>query len=68
MLVEAATHIALQLQGAEVVLADATGTHAEGLAFQAIAPDGAGLLEDVVQIGKVAQLHFEEILDARNTA
>ena len=67
VLVEAATHIALQLQGAEVVLADATGTHAEGLAFQAIAPDGAGLLEDVVQIGKVAQLHFEEVLDARDT-
>ncbi|MNG97901.1 hypothetical protein D3C79_570260 [compost metagenome] len=67
VLVEAATHIALQLQGAEVVLADATGAHAEGLAFQAIAPDGAGLLEDVVQIGKVAQLHFEEVLDARDT-
>lgn len=66
MLIEATAHITLQLQRAEVVLADAAGTHAEGLAFQAIAPDGAGLLEDVVQVGEVAQLHFEEILDARD--
>src|SRR5690606_25012919 len=64
MLVEATTHITLQLQRAEVVFANAAGTHAEGLAFQPIAPDGAGLLEDVMQVGEVAQFHFEEVLDA----
>ncbi|MNE29037.1 hypothetical protein D3C80_1225050 [compost metagenome] len=64
MLIQATTHVALQLQGAEVVLADPAGAHAEGLALEAIAPDRTGLFEDVVQVGEVAQFHFEEVLDA----
>ncbi|MNQ69341.1 hypothetical protein D3C85_839320 [compost metagenome] len=64
MLVETTAHVALKLQRAEVVLADPTGPYAEGLALEAIAPDRTGLFEDVVQVGEVAQFHFEEVLDA----
>ncbi|MOA42326.1 hypothetical protein D3C78_1643660 [compost metagenome] len=64
VLVETTAHVALKLQRAEVVLADPTGPYAEGLALEAIAPDRTGLFEDVVQVGEVAQFHFEEVLDA----
>jgi hypothetical protein len=64
VLVQTAAHVAFNLQRGEFVLAVALGTHAEGLALELITPDGFHLLEDVVQVGKLAGLHLEEGLNA----
>ena len=66
VLVQTAAHVALHFEGGELVLAVALGTHAEGLALELITPDGFHLLEDVVQVGKLAGLHLEEGLNAGN--
>ena len=48
------------------MLAVALGAHAEGFALELVAPHGFHLLEDVVEIGKLAGLYLEEGLNAGN--
>ena len=67
VLVQTAPHIALNLEGGELMLAVALGAHAEGFPLELVAPNGFHLLEDVVQIGKLAGLYLEEGLNAGNT-
>ncbi len=67
VLVQATTHIAFDLERRELVLAVALGAHAEGFPLELVTPDGFHLLEDVVQVGKLARLHLEEGLNAGNT-
>ena len=65
ILVQAATDVALHLDGGELMFAVPFDPHAEGLARQLITIQGRGVQVDVVQLGETELLHLEETLDTR---
>ncbi|MNP17068.1 hypothetical protein D3C76_1094880 [compost metagenome] len=67
VLIQPAAHVAFNFNGAKLMLAATLGAHAEGFAFDQIAILRQRFFEDVVQGSEGNILHFQNMMDTRNT-